>query len=268
MPYEIFRRNDSINPFITVNDNTLDTASTSITLVGRRKENYGQPQNQNFFWLLENFANTTPPANALLGQCWFNTADNKLYVCVDEGTQLFEKVSKPLVSNTSPSVSLSTGDIWYNTNDGRMYVWNGITWDLVGPNSSVPLSTQEDFFLSRITSDASSSQLWLNGVNPEVLIIPNNTTWLFEVTLVARRIDATGERRSWKFDGMLDNTGNNVVLDTPTANVLLAQSAGTASWAAQVVADNSAKSLRINVTGEGGKDIQWNAVVKLTKVGS
>lgn len=266
MAYEIFRRSDNINPFTVVNENTLDSTTTSIFLVGRRKENYGQPQNQNFLWLLENFANSIAPQNAILGQSWFNTVDGRLYVCTDETAQTFRKVSRPLVSNTPPNLSLAQGDLWYNPVQNKIFVWTGTAWSLIGPESTVPLTVREEFFLNTITTNAAVSQMWLNGINPTVLNMPNNTTWLFEVTLVARRTDASGERRTWTFSGMIDNTGNNVSLDTPVAGVLLASSAGTSNWAAQVVADNSAKSLRINVTGEGGKTISWNAVVRLTKI--
>lgn len=266
MPYQIFKRNDPVNPFVIVNDESLDSSTTSIFLVGRRKENYGQPQNQNFLWLLENFANSNPPADAVLGQGWFNTTDEKLYVCIDETTQTFEKVSNPLVDNTPPTVSLTEGDLWFNPSEEKLYVWNGTTWSLVGPESTVPLTVREEHYLSRLTSDSTTSQLWLDGVSSQVLNIQNNTSWLFEITLVARRTDSAGERRSWKISGMIDNTANNVTLDNPPAQENLSQTATASGWGADVVADNSAKSLRVNVTGETGKDIEWNSVVRLTKV--
>ena len=42
----------------TVSDGTLDTASTSIALIGKNLPNYGIYQNQNFVRLLENWASS------------------------------------------------------------------------------------------------------------------------------------------------------------------------------------------------------------------
>ena len=58
---------------ITVLDGTKDTTSTSITLLGRLAQNYGDQTNENFLHLLENFALTTSPANPIAGQLWYDT---------------------------------------------------------------------------------------------------------------------------------------------------------------------------------------------------
>jgi hypothetical protein len=61
---------------IVLEDGTIDT-STSIGLVGRNYVGYGETQNENFVFLLENFANNDPPQRPLAGQIWFDT-DTKL----------------------------------------------------------------------------------------------------------------------------------------------------------------------------------------------
>lgn len=58
---------------ITILDGTKDTTSTSITLLGRLAQNYGDQTNENFLHLLENFALTTSPANPIAGQLWYDT---------------------------------------------------------------------------------------------------------------------------------------------------------------------------------------------------
>jgi hypothetical protein len=60
---------------IVLDDGTIDT-STSLGLVGRNYVGYGETQNENFVYLLENFANDFPPARPLAGQIWFNTSTN------------------------------------------------------------------------------------------------------------------------------------------------------------------------------------------------
>jgi hypothetical protein len=75
MSYQI---NKSNGDSIIVLDGTKDTTSTSLTLIGRKSLNYGQYENQNFVRLLENFAYTLPPVNAITGQLWYNTSNQTL----------------------------------------------------------------------------------------------------------------------------------------------------------------------------------------------
>ena len=61
-------------------DGSIDQLSTNLTLVGRDYNNYGEFINENFVFLLENFANTSAPDKPLTGQLWFDTTSNKLRV--------------------------------------------------------------------------------------------------------------------------------------------------------------------------------------------
>jgi len=62
---------------VVLSDGTLDT-TTSLGLVGRNYVGYGETQNENFVFLLENFANDSPPSRPLVGQIWFSTIDNTM----------------------------------------------------------------------------------------------------------------------------------------------------------------------------------------------
>lgn len=55
-------------------DGTTDTSSTSLALVGRGVTGYGTAENENYVFLLENFANNTAPLQPILGQLWYNSA--------------------------------------------------------------------------------------------------------------------------------------------------------------------------------------------------
>ena len=55
-----------------VGDGTVNTTATDLSLVGRAVTNYGEYQNENYVYLLENFANGTAPTQPILGQLWYN----------------------------------------------------------------------------------------------------------------------------------------------------------------------------------------------------
>ena len=84
MPYIIVRSDGTT--LTTVADSTLDTTSSSLALMGKGYPSYGDELNTNFVQLLENFASTTPPANPLKGQLWYNTTDDTLRVCPADDT--------------------------------------------------------------------------------------------------------------------------------------------------------------------------------------
>jgi hypothetical protein len=84
MSYTILLTNGTV--LTTIPDGTINTTSTSLGLPGRNYAGYGQPVDENFVWLTENFASSVPPANPLTGQLWYNTNNQTMYVCPAAGT--------------------------------------------------------------------------------------------------------------------------------------------------------------------------------------
>ena len=83
MAYTIVKSDGTV--LTTVADGTINTTSTSVGLPGRNYAGYGQTVDTNFVHAIENFADTTPPVNALKGQLWYNTNASTLYVCPTDG---------------------------------------------------------------------------------------------------------------------------------------------------------------------------------------
>ena len=54
-----------------VADGTVNTTATDLYLVGRALTDYGTYENENYVYLLENFANSTAPLQPVLGQLWY-----------------------------------------------------------------------------------------------------------------------------------------------------------------------------------------------------
>jgi hypothetical protein len=114
---------------IVLEDGTIDT-STSIGLVGRNYVGYGETQNENFVYLLENFANNDPPQRPLTGQIWFDT-DTKL-------ANIYDGINwNPIgvkLSDTEP-VDPNNGSLWLDTTSDQLKIYTGTEWGLVGPEA-------------------------------------------------------------------------------------------------------------------------------------
>jgi hypothetical protein len=123
-----------------VDDGVLDI-STPLGLIGRNYTGYGETQNENFVFLLENFANTAPPSRALRGQIWYNTTERALKTY--NGTDWLS-IGNATVAETEPAHS--NGGLWLNSVTNQMYVSDGTVWRLVGPEGV------EGFTVTKMTS--------------------------------------------------------------------------------------------------------------------
>jgi hypothetical protein len=116
---------------VVLEDGTVDT-STSIGLVGRNYVGYGEIQNENFLYLLENFANTNPPARPVEGQLWYNTTNDLLHV-YDGGKWVI--VGSAVISETPPT-DPPNGALWYKMPYRTLHVWEGGDWRFIGPETA------------------------------------------------------------------------------------------------------------------------------------
>ena len=128
MSYIINKRDGT--QITTVLEGTTDTTATSLTLVGQNYVGWGEIFQENLVHLMENFARSALPANALVGQLWFDTTAKRLNVLVEED------LWRPLVTsvvNTNAPASPNVGDFWYDTTRRQVRVWNSTAWQIVGP---------------------------------------------------------------------------------------------------------------------------------------
>lgn len=78
MAYRIDRYNG--DTLTTVSDGAVDTNYTSLNLIGKNFAGYGALMNENFVFLLENFANASEPTNPLTGQLWYDAGRKTMKV--------------------------------------------------------------------------------------------------------------------------------------------------------------------------------------------
>ena len=124
------------------------------------------------------------------------------------------------------------------------------------------------------TIDATVTVLTIDGAAPagtvittsNRIILEDDSTYMFQILVSARRTDANDESAGYQLLGVIDR---NVGAGTTALVGAVDKTAfeDTPAWDANVVAETAtAGSLEIQVTGEAAKSISWVAHVRLVKV--
>jgi hypothetical protein len=148
MAYSINKTNGTI--VATVEDGTLDT-TTSLSLIGRNYQGYGEVFNENLVKLLENSASASTPSAPIIGELWYDTSDTNIKV-FDGGE--FAHINAVRASASTPTASLQKGVLWYNTSSSSLNVYNGSSFDSIGPITIL----DEDDFASNSATGVPSQQ--------------------------------------------------------------------------------------------------------------
>ena len=149
MPYAINKYNGTL--ISTVADGTIDN-TTDLKIIGKNYAGYGEVQNENFLYLLENFANNNPPPRPIQGQLWFDSSNSKLKFY--DGAK-FRTTGGAEIGSTQPT-GLSVGDFWFDTTNKQLNAWDGAQFVLVGPQGvSGGRTTQMQSVSLRDTTGAS-----------------------------------------------------------------------------------------------------------------
>ena len=129
MAYAIDRYNNTL--LTTVEDGTVDQ-TTDLKFIGKNYAGYGEIQNENFLFLLENFSGANQPSRPISGQVWFDSGTSKLKFY--DGTQ-WRTTGGAEVGSTQPT-GLANGDFWWDTGNDQLYVYNGTNFVLIGPQNA------------------------------------------------------------------------------------------------------------------------------------
>ena len=113
----------------TVTDGTVNTTSTSLTLIGKNYAGYGIFLNENYIKLLENFSYSTAPSAPLTGQLWYDSTTGVLKVY---NGSIWKPISSSASGSTAPT-SPVTGDLWWDSANAQLKVWSSSAWITIGP---------------------------------------------------------------------------------------------------------------------------------------
>lgn len=147
MAYQIDRYNNTT--LTVVEDGTVDQ-TTDLKFIGKNYAGYGEIQNENFLFLLENFSGANAPPRAISGQLWFDSGNSKLKFY--DGEQ-WRTTGGSAVATAEPT-GLTDGDFWWDSANDQLYVFNGTDYILIGPQNAGEGVTQ---MISRELLDSSNA---------------------------------------------------------------------------------------------------------------
>jgi len=129
MAYTILNTNGTT--LLLLADGQVDKSATSLTLIGRNYNAYGQELNNNLVKLLGNSANTSgsPPRSPITGQLWYDTTVRRLKI-YDNG---FKAVGAVSIASSRPS-TLQTGDLWFDSSNQQLNIYSSGILYTVGPS--------------------------------------------------------------------------------------------------------------------------------------
>ncbi len=126
-----------------IEDGTVNQ-SLDVKLIGKNYAGYGEIQNENFIHILENFAGSISPANAVRGQLWYDSANKRLKIYTGDivgAVKQWKALGGAEYSTTEPTYP-NNGDFWFDRNRDQLKVRNGDSWLAIGPQSAGAGTTQ------------------------------------------------------------------------------------------------------------------------------
>ena len=203
MAYQIDRFNKS--PLTTVEDGTLDE-TTDIKFVGKNYAGYGEIHNENFLFLLENFAGANQPPKPVSGQLWFDSSSDRMKF--RDGNQNWRTVGGAEVAGAQPA-GLAEGDFWWDSANEQLYVYNGSNFVLIGPQDAGEGQTQ---MISRTVLDNTSP----SGVSRSIITATVNDSVQFIISPVAFTLGAGADN---EINGFSNIKQGITLRDTPDSGV-------------------------------------------------
>lgn len=176
MAYTI--KNSEGKIILTLSDTKVDQLTTSLALIGKNVDSYGQYYNNNLIGLLENFASVNEPRSPLVGQLWYNKTDGRMYAYgVDS---IFKPVAGAQVSSTKPTL-FNQGDLWIDTTNQQLWFTpDGNDFILAAPQYSV-LDGKSGWLVETIKDTTKADQLVACLYNKGTLLgIASSTAFVFD----------------------------------------------------------------------------------------
>ena len=201
MAYQIDRYNNTV--LTVVEDGTVDQ-TTDLKFIGKNYAGYGEIQNENFLYLLENFAGANAPPRAISGQLWFDSASSKLKFF--DGSQ-WRTTGGSAVGITEPT-GLTDGDFWWDSGNEQLFVYNGSSFILIGPQNAGDGVTQM-ISLEVLDTTNTKKSIIAATVDDQVLIVLSPSEFTLNSTTPIEGFDRIKKGITLKWTKLADNGVTN-----------------------------------------------------------
>jgi hypothetical protein len=158
---------------VDVDDGRINDDYTPIKFIGRNYAGYGEAQNENFLWLLENFASASPPPKKVPGMVWYDSSKRKLKFW--DGSN-FRSTGGAEVGTTPPVGVVTQGDLYYDTNARQMYVYDDTAgvenngFILIGPQA-VAGKGKTSFQSTGVTDSLNNTHAVVAGYSNDAVVM-------------------------------------------------------------------------------------------------
>jgi hypothetical protein len=169
-------------------------------LPGRNYAGYGQSLDTNFVHAMENFADSTPPANPLRGQLWYNTNTSTLCVCPADNT-----------TTASNWITLAQSGGSGTTTFGSVTV----TGNLQANNIQAVNNSNADSITTRLLTVTANASIALANVTTGNIITLNTTTITTGANATPGNIIGT-----WTLSGGSGGTSNAFIVTGGVINAV------------------------------------------------
>lgn len=178
--------------------------------------------------------------------------------------------SSGIVSHSEGSYTIASG---YGTHAGgrlsEAYI-KGQSARACGRFSENGDAQYSTIVVMKSTSDATQTELIVDTIETERMVLPASRTWAFNILIAARQTGGVagtvGDSAGYEIKGVVKRDGSNsTALVGPIMKTIIGED--QSAWDATVVADDTNEALVVKVTGEASKTIHWVATVNITEVG-
>lgn len=243
----------------TIADGTINTSATPLALPGRNFAGYGQYVDTDLVHMLENFADTVPPPNALKGQLWFDTNTEVVRLCPTDRETDPAKWLVLALAGANTTTTFGNIIVIGNTtgNTANFNVINNLEY-MISPNATITVLTTEYANITNLyTGDIYTPNGVANGTLHNSWTVSNNLTVNNNLTVLGPNIYANtsnlyvsnisvGGNTSLWANGDISTSGNISAFNITAAN-LITSNVVTANTFNGVLGNFTT----LNVTGSG-----------------
>jgi hypothetical protein len=259
---------------IIVDDNTLNT-DTSLQLPGKYFSGYGTYVDQNFVTLTQNFAGPANPSNAIRGQLWFDTVNNKLKynISTTKGSPNWIEIPATGANSSVSFSNLNVGTLTTNNITTGAAVNPGTitgTWALT-TGSSIQIQKATTSVLGTVRVDGTSIKVngsgvisqgiattsQIGGVRPDGTTIFVSNTGVISTSVYSLPTANTTTLGGVKIDGSTITINGSGVISVPIAT--------TSSLGVVYVNPNPASPLVIDGSGMLNISVATSAIAGVVR---